>query len=119
MDLGLKGLKVVFVGVSCGIGWVIVEVLVVEGCDVVVCVCGKEGVDDVVIFLVGKGVKVIGEVVDMVNGEVLIGWIILVVNDLGGCDIFILFVLVGGGLVNEEIWKVNFEFDVMGIWCGV
>ncbi len=119
MDLGLKGLKAVLAGASRGIGRATAEVLAAEGCDVAVCARGKEGVDDAVTSLAGKGVKAIGEAVDMANGEALTGWITSAANDLGGCDIFISFASAGGGPANEETWKANFELDVMGTWRGV
>ena len=119
MDLGLKGLKAVLAGASKGIGRATAEVLAKEGCDVAICARGQEGVDAALKSLKGKGVKAIGNAVNVSDATAYTGWIKSAADQLGGCDIFISFVSAGGGPANEETWKAVFENDLLGTWRGI
>jgi NAD(P)-dependent dehydrogenase (short-subunit alcohol dehydrogenase family) len=119
MDLGLKGLKAVLAGASKGIGRATAEALAAEGCDVAICARGKEGVDKVVASLKAKGVKAIGDSVDMANAQAYTGWIKKAAEELGGCDIFISFASAGGGPASEETWKAVFDLDLMATFRGI
>lgn len=119
MDLGLKGLKAVLAGASKGIGRATAEILAAEGCDVAICARGKEGVDEAVASLAAKGVKAIGESVDIVDGAAYSAWVKRAAEGLGGCDIFISFASAGGGPASEETWKAVFDIDLMSTWRGI
>jgi 3-oxoacyl-[acyl-carrier protein] reductase len=119
MDLGLKGRKAILAGASKGIGRATAEALAQEGCDVAVCARGAEGVDATVQSLKAKGVKAIGEAVDMTDAEAYAGWIKRAAEQLGGCDIFISFASAGGGPASEQTWKATFDLDLMATFRGV
>lgn len=88
MDFIFKGKNVVVFGGICGIGWVIVVMLVGEGVNVVVCVCNVDQVVVIVVELKVGGIKVIGGLVDVIDGVVLKFWIEGVVKEFGGIDLF-------------------------------
>src|SRR5437764_15375100 len=102
MDLGLKGKKAVLAGASKGIGRATAEALAAEGCDVAICARGQAGVDAAVESLKSKGVKAIGEAVDIGDAEAYGAWVDRAAKGLGGCDIFISFASAGGGPASEE-----------------
>ena len=119
MDLGLKGLKAVLAGASKGIGRATAEALAAEGCDVAVCARGQEAVDATVASLKAKGVKALGESVDMADAATYGAWVKRAAEGLGGCDIFISFASAGGGPASEETWKKNFDLDLLATFRGV
>jgi len=119
MDLGLKGLKAVLAGASKGIGRATAEALAGEGCDVAVCARGQEGVDSTVASLSAKGVKALGEAVDMADPGAYGAWVKRAAEGLGGCDIFISFASAGGGPASEETWKKTFDLDLLATFRGV
>jgi NAD(P)-dependent dehydrogenase (short-subunit alcohol dehydrogenase family) len=119
MDLGLKGLKAVLAGASKGIGRATAEVLAAEGCDVAICARGKDGVDKAVASLKAKGVKALGESVNIADGAAYTSWVGRAAEGLGGCDIFISFASAGGGPASEETWKAVFDLDLMSTFRGI
>jgi 3-oxoacyl-[acyl-carrier protein] reductase len=119
MDLGLKGLKAVLAGASKGIGRATAEALAAEGCDVAVCARGQEGVDATVASLKAKGVKAVGEAVDMTDNDAYRAWVGRAAEQLGGCDIFISFASAGGGPASEKTWKAVFDLDLLATYRGV
>jgi 3-oxoacyl-[acyl-carrier protein] reductase len=118
LDLGLKGLKAVLAGASKGIGRATAEVLAAEGCDVAICSRGQAAVDEAVASLKSKGVKAIGESVDVSNAEAYTGWVKRAAEGLGGCDIFISFVSAGGGPATEDSWKAVIDNDLLTVFRG-
>jgi len=119
MDLGLKGLNAVLAGASKGIGRATAELLAAEGCNVAVCARGQEGVDQTVASLKAKGVKAVGDSVDIGDGPAYTAWVGRAAEELGGCDIFINFASAGGGPASEETWKAVFDLDLMATWRGI
>jgi 3-oxoacyl-[acyl-carrier protein] reductase len=119
MDLGLKGRKAILAGASKGIGRATAEVLAQEGCDVAICARGADGVAAAVDSLKAKGVKAIGEAVDMKDADAYRAWVARAAGELGGCDIFISFASAGGGPASEDTWKATFDLDLMATWRGV
>ena len=119
MDLGLKGLKAVLAGASKGIGRATAEALAAEGCDVAICARGQEAVDATVASLTAKGVKALGETVDMADAAAYSAWVARAAEGLGGCDIFISFASAGGGPASEETWKKTFDLDLLATFRGV
>jgi 3-oxoacyl-[acyl-carrier protein] reductase len=119
MDLGLKGLKAVLAGASKGIGRATAEVLASEGVDVAVCARGQDTVDAAVASLTAKGVKALGESVDMTDAAAYGAWVTRSGEALGGIDIFISFASAGGGPASEETWKKTFDLDLLATFRGV
>jgi 3-oxoacyl-[acyl-carrier protein] reductase len=119
MDLGLKGLKAVLAGASKGIGRATAEALAAEGVDVAICARGQETVDAAVASLSAKGVRALGESVDMTDAAAYGAWVTRSAEALGGCDIFISFASAGGGPASEETWKKTFDLDLLATFRGV
>lgn len=119
MDLGLKGMNAVLAGASKGIGRATAEALAAEGCNVAVCARGQDTVDATVASLKSKGVKAIGQSIDMTDAAAYAGWVQSAAEELGGCDIFISFASAGGGPASEETWKKVFDLDLMATFRGI
>lgn len=119
MDLQLKGKAALITGSSKGIGRAIAETLAAEGCNVGICARNQGEVDEAVKSLSGKGVKVVGEVVDITDAKSYESWIEKCAKDFGGIDIFVANVSAGGADVSEDGWRANFEADMLGTWRGV
>lgn len=113
MDLGLRGKKAIVTGATKGIGRAIVELFAAEGVDVALCSRTQEDVDTTVQALKRHNVNVVGEAVNVRDGEAYKAWLGRAVEALGGCDIFVPNVSAGGGFDSEKNWTRNFEVDVM------
>ena len=114
MDLQLKGKKAVITGGSRGIGRAIAAQLAAEGADIAICARNKQAVDSAVAVLSDTGVKVIGATVDVADKAVLQSWIATAAETLGGIDILVPNVSAGGGQMDEQGWRANFETDLLG-----
>ncbi|MBV8742974.1 MAG: SDR family oxidoreductase [Sinobacteraceae bacterium] len=113
MDLGLRGKKAIVTGATKGIGRAIVELLASEGADVGLCARTADEVETTVQALRQRGVNVVGEAVNVRDGEAYKAWLERTAQSLGGCDIFIPNVSAGGGFDSEKNWVKNFEVDVL------
>jgi NAD(P)-dependent dehydrogenase (short-subunit alcohol dehydrogenase family) len=113
MDLNLKGRKAIITGGTKGIGRAVVELLVAEGADVGICARTAEDVESTVSALGSRGVRVVGEAVNVRDGEAYKAWLDRTVEQLGGCDVFVPNVSAGGGFDSEKNWVRNFEIDVL------
>lgn len=118
MDLGLKGKKAIVTGSTKGIGRRIVNLLADEGVDVAVCSRTAVDVEAAVAALGAKGVKAIGDAVDVKDKEAYISWINSSAEQLGGLDIFVPNVSGVGGGGDEEDWRNLFEVDILGAVRG-
>lgn len=114
----MKGKKAIVTGSTRGIGRAIVELLTDEGADVAICARKADEVAQAVETLSAKGVRVIGEAVDVKDGDAYRAWIEESAEALGGLDIFVPSVSAGGGLEGEASWWKNFEVDVLGTVRG-
>lgn len=115
MDLGLKGKKAVVSGATRGIGRRIVDTLAAEGCDIALCARQEDQVKDTVNALSARGIKAIGETVDVRDKEAYTGWVQRSGEALGGIDILVPNVSAGGGMERgEQHWYDNLEIDVLG-----
>src|SRR4029077_3788282 len=59
------------------------------------------------------GVEVVGEAVNVRDGEAYKAWLDRPGSALGGCDIFSPGVSGGGGMDSEKNWVRNFEIDML------
>ena len=111
MDLGLKGKKAIVTGGTRGIGRAIAETLAAEGADIAICARNQDQVDEAVAALSAKGVKALGGVADISDGEGLKKWIAGAAAGLG------VLVANASALQNgntEKAWRACFEIDVLG-----
>jgi 3-oxoacyl-[acyl-carrier protein] reductase len=113
MDLGLRGKKAIVTGATKGIGRGVVELLLSEGADVALCARTAEEVAEAVAALKRPGSEVLGEAVNVRDGEAYKAWLERSVSALGGCDIFIPNVSAGGGMDSEKNWVRSFEIDML------
>ncbi|WP_342363914.1 SDR family NAD(P)-dependent oxidoreductase [Terrarubrum flagellatum] len=118
MDLGLRGKKAIVTGATRGIGRRTIELLAAEGCDIGFCARKPEEVEEAVGALRKLGVKAVGGVVNVKDGESYKAWLAKAAEDLGGCDIFVPNASAGGGMDGEKNWYRNFEVDLMGAVRG-
>jgi len=113
MDLGLRGKKAIVTGATKGIGRAVMELLVAEGASVAFCARTPEEVAAAVAAVKRPDVEVIGEAVNVRDGEAYKAWLARCVENLGGCDVFIPGVSAGGGMDSEKNWVRNFEVDML------
>ena len=118
MELGLAGKRVAITGGSRGIGRAIATRMLEEGASVAICARGQEGVDEALAELQGKG-TVIGQAVDVGNGDELETWLQSSAEELGGLDILINNASGGGGGQTDEKFDANYNVDLMGLVRGV
>jgi NAD(P)-dependent dehydrogenase (short-subunit alcohol dehydrogenase family) len=113
MDLGLQGKKVILTGATRGIGRACAELFATEGADIALCARSADEVETAVRELSRRGGRVLGESVNVRDGEAYKAWLARTVEALGGCDVFIPGVSAGGGFDSERNWVKNFEIDVL------
>ena len=114
MDLRLKGKKAIVTGASRGIGRAIAEALADEGVDVAVCARGADGVEETIAALKAKGVKALGEAVDIADGSALKAWVAKAAQQLGGLHILVSNASGLGAGAGEDDWKRMYDIDLMG-----
>ncbi|MFT5691104.1 MAG: 3-oxoacyl-[acyl-carrier protein] reductase [Oceanicoccus sp.] len=115
MELGLKGKKAVILGGTRGIGRAIVENLIKEGVNIALCARNPEQVAACIKELSGKGVTVIGEAINISNGEALKSWVCSAGEELGGIDILISNASAMTQGSSEEDWKAGLSIDILGL----
>ena len=113
MDLGLRGKRAIVTGATKGIGRGVIELLLAEGAEAAFCARTADEVAETVETLQRPGAAVMGEAVNVRDGEAYKAWLERTAAALGGCDIFIPGVSGGGGMDSEKNWVRNFEIDML------
>ena len=119
MDLELTGKVALITGSTKGIGRAVAERLAAEGCHLGICARNQTEVDQAISELSGKGVKVVGDAVDVASADSMGNWVEHCASELGGIDIFVSNVSAGGADASEDGWRANFETDMLSTWRGV
>jgi len=119
MDLQLTGRKALVTGATRGIGLRIARQLADEGMDVGICARSADAIAPVLAELRGRGVKAIGEAVDITDGDALSYWITSSAEQLGGLDLYVSNVSMGPTTGGEPGWRGMFEADMLGAVRGV
>ena len=114
MDLGLAGKKAIITGGSRGIGRAIAAKLLDEGASVAISARGKEGLDEAVEALSARG-TVIGDAVDVADGDALAAWVTGAASQLGGIDIVISNASGGGQGTSAQDFQAVLDVDLLGL----
>jgi 3-oxoacyl-[acyl-carrier protein] reductase len=117
MDLGLAGKRALITGATKGIGRAIAETLLAEGASVAICARTADDVAAAVKELSSKG-TVVGSTVDAANADSLKAWVASSAEQLGGIDVFV-HNTSGKPAKKLELWKNNFDIDLMALLHGV
>jgi len=118
MDLELKGRKAIVTGATHGIGLAIAQQLADEGVDVAICARTAANVERTVAELKRKGVKAIGDAIDVTHRDAYVGWISSAADRLGGLDIFVSNTTGTPGIAGEKGWEAGFQADIMAAVRG-
>ena len=118
MDLRLKDRKAIVTGATRGIGLRIARQLADEGAHLGICARTATAVDETIAEIEKKGVKVVGDAVDVSDGDAYPKWIRSAAEELGGLDIFVSNVSAGPGEAGETGWRKLFEADILGAVHG-
>ncbi len=119
MDLKLKGRKALITGASKGIGFCIAQTLASEGVDVGICARTAADVQKAVASLRTKGVNVIGDAVDVTDGDAYVAWLDSAAERLGGLDIFVHNVTASPSTPGLLGWELAYKTDILPAVRGV
>jgi NAD(P)-dependent dehydrogenase (short-subunit alcohol dehydrogenase family) len=119
MDLQLKGRKAIVTGATKGIGLRIAQTFANEGVDVAICARNAQGVEKAVADLQSRGVRALGDTVDVANAEQYVAWLKSASERLGGLDIFVHNVTGTPTIAGQPGWDAGYHIDIMGAVLGV
>ena len=114
MDLELKGKNVIVTGASRGIGRSIAETFAAEGANVAICARNADQVAAAVAALEARGVRAIGEAVNIADGDALKAWIARAADKLGGVDVLVSNASALAQGNSEAAWQSLYDVDLMG-----
>jgi NAD(P)-dependent dehydrogenase (short-subunit alcohol dehydrogenase family) len=114
VDLQLKGRKAIVTGATRGIGLRIAQTLAGEGVDLGICARTPADVQRTVAELQGRGVRALGDVVDVAQGEEYVAWLRSASERLGGLDIFVHNVTGTPTVPGQKGWDLGYQTDILG-----
>ncbi len=114
MDLGLTGRKALVTGGTRGIGRAVCETLAEEGCDVALCARDDAQVRETVAALEGRGVRALGETVDVADTAGLAAFIERVGSVFGRIDVLVPNVSALATGVGISAWEAGVAVDLLG-----
>jgi 3-oxoacyl-[acyl-carrier protein] reductase len=118
MDLQLAGQNALVTGATKGIGRAIIEALSDDGCNIAFCARNADEVAATTEVMTAKGVKCVGKVVDVLDGDAFKAFINDAAEELGGLDIFVSNVS-GGNAAGDEGWINQFNGNILSAVHGV
>lgn len=118
MDLKLEGRKVIVTGATRGIGLRIARQFAAEGAHLGICARTESAVLNTIGEFQKKGVKIVGDAVDVADEDAYPAWIASAAERLGGLDIFVSNVSAGPTKPGEEGWHDLFETDMLAAVRG-
>ena len=118
MDLGLKGKRAIVLGGTRGIGRAIAELLADEGADIAICARNPVEVEAAVEALGDKGVRAMGQAVDIADGDALKAFIADMGRILGGLDVLVSNASAIAEGAGEEAWRKMLDVEVLGAVRG-
>jgi NAD(P)-dependent dehydrogenase (short-subunit alcohol dehydrogenase family) len=113
MDLGLNGCNALVTGGSRGIGLAIAEMFAEEGANIAICARNADEVGKVATLLKAKGVKALGQPVDVGDPVALKAWVEDAAGEFGGIDILVCNVSALAVGDTAETWEKSFRVDMM------
>ena len=114
MDLRLKGKTAVVLGGTRGIGRAIVDTLADEGAHIALCARNPDQVAETVAETSARGVRAVGQGVDIMDGAALKTWIESAAAELGGIDILVSNAGAMAIGADPASWERNFRLDILG-----
>jgi len=114
MDLKLRGRRAVVLGGTRGIGRAVAETLADEGVDIALCARSGDAVAEAVTAITQRGVRALGEPIDVGDGEALRSWIGRSGQELGGIDILVANAGAIALAADVDSWHANFRVDILG-----
>jgi len=115
MDLLLKDKRAIVLGATRGIGRAIAELLAEEGASVAICARNAAQVNETVAALSLRGVKAIGEAVDIAQGEALKAFVSRAAQSFGGLDIVISNASALSAGNTPQDWRALLDIDLLGL----
>ena len=114
MHLGLRGSKPLVTGGTRGIGRAICETLAEEGCDVALCARDAAQVRETVAALNQRGIRALGEALDVADPGALTAFIDRIGNAFGRLDVLVPNVSALATGAGISAWEAGVAVDLLG-----